>query len=125
MLFRSVRVGDRMSTFDLGGVYFLQEVARRGKIRVQRALMDGGSCEATAFGGLGYRACGMCLPLGNYHNVGPNWQIRREYVSVADLLAMAKLTFAAARAWLSSLSAEGTLRGEPLPHDCVVADGRC
>jgi hypothetical protein len=32
--------------------------------------MAGGSCEATAFGGLGYRATGLCLALDNYHNMG-------------------------------------------------------
>jgi endoglucanase len=32
--------------------------------------MAGGSCEATAFGAYGYRAAGLCLPLGNYHNMG-------------------------------------------------------
>ena len=31
--------------------------------------MDGGSCEATAFGAYGYRATSLSLPLGNYHNM--------------------------------------------------------
>lgn len=94
-----VRVGDRMTTFDPGGVYFFQEVARRSAIRAQRCLMDGGTCEATAFAGLGYRACGLCLPLGNYHNVGSNRKIRAEYVSVSDLSGLLELTVAAAREW--------------------------
>jgi endoglucanase len=32
--------------------------------------MAGGSCEATAFGAYGYEATCLCLPLGNYHNMG-------------------------------------------------------
>jgi endoglucanase len=94
-----IRVGDRLTTFDAGGVYFLQEVARRSAIQAQRCLMDGGACEATAFNGLGYRACGLCLPLGNYHNIGPNRKIRAEYVSVSDLEGLLKLTVAATREW--------------------------
>lgn len=94
-----VRVGDRLTTFDANGVYFLQEVARRSAIRAQRCLMDGGACEATAFNGLGYRACGLCLPLGNYHNMGSNRTIRAEYVSLSDLEGLLKLTVAAAREW--------------------------
>ncbi|MCG3150060.1 MAG: hypothetical protein PCFJNLEI_03527 [Verrucomicrobiae bacterium] len=94
-----VRVGDRLTTFDAAGVYFLQEVARRSALPVQRCLMDGGACEATAFNGLGYRACGLCLPLGNYHNIGAKRQIRAEYVSLRDLVGLGKLTVAAAREW--------------------------
>jgi endoglucanase len=94
-----VRVGDRMTTFDAAGVWFLQEVARRAKLNVQRCLMDGGSCEATAFSALGYRAAGVCLPLGNYHNCGRGRRIQPEYVSVADLAALGRLTVAAAREW--------------------------
>jgi endoglucanase len=36
----------------------------------QRKLMDGGGCEATAFGVYGYQATGLCLALGNWHNRG-------------------------------------------------------
>jgi endoglucanase len=31
--------------------------------------MDGGTCESTAFVAYGYRATGMCVALGNYHNM--------------------------------------------------------
>ena len=36
--------------------------------KFQRKLMDGGTCEATPFCAHGYRASGLALPLGNYHN---------------------------------------------------------
>jgi hypothetical protein len=32
--------------------------------------MDGGGCEASAFGGYGYQAAGLCVALGNWHNRG-------------------------------------------------------
>ena len=94
-----VRVGDRMTMFDPLATMFLQEVARQSAIRAQRGLMDGGSCEATAYAAFGYRAGGLCLPLGNYHNIGPNGRARAEYVSVADLEGLLQLTVAAAQRW--------------------------
>ncbi len=68
-----VRVGDRTSVFDPGLSAALQEAATRVKKRLrdfksQRKLMDGGTCEATVFCAAGYRASGLAMPLGNYHN---------------------------------------------------------
>lgn len=99
-----VRVGDRMTTFDANGTLFLHEVAEQGRrrdsaFRYQRCLMDGGSCEATAFGAFGYRAAGLCLALGNYHNIGKHGRVRPEFVSVKDLEQLVELTVAAAAAW--------------------------
>ena len=105
-----VRVGDRMTIFDPAATYFFEEVARRSAIRAQRCLMDGGSTEATAFGGLGYRVGGLCLPLGNYHNIGPNRKVRAEFVSVGDLNGLLQLTVAAARDWRDAEKICGSLR---------------
>jgi putative aminopeptidase FrvX len=105
-----VRVGDRMTMFSPEATYFLQEVARRAAINAQRALMDGGTTEATAFGGFGYRVGGLCLPLGNYHNIGPNRKIRAEFVSVNDLEGLVKLTVAAAREWPGAEKMGASLR---------------
>jgi endoglucanase len=79
-----VRVGDRMSIFDpaltaacakraeeLAGA--TAEPAGSGsmpKFAWQRKLMAGGACEATAFCAYGHQATCICLPLGNYHNMG-------------------------------------------------------
>jgi endoglucanase len=53
--------------------------------RHQRRLMDGGTCEGTAFCELGYQATGMCLALGNYHNRDEDRKcIASEYVSLSD-----------------------------------------
>jgi len=64
-----VRVGDGSSVFTSDLTNRIAEVAKRRRIRHQRKLMGGGSCEATAFMAMGYEATGLCLALGNYHNM--------------------------------------------------------
>ena len=58
--------------------------------------MDGGICEATIFGALGYRAAGRCLPLGNYHNGAPEGRIESEYIHIEDYLGGVELLTEAA-----------------------------
>jgi endoglucanase len=65
-----IRVGDAATVFDQELTNLVGEAAAQQGLRHQRKLMSGGSCEATAFGVYGYRATGLCLPLGNYHNMG-------------------------------------------------------
>ena len=66
-----VRLGDRRTVFDHGGVHLLSELARETlPERHQRRIMDGGTCEATAAIAYGLRAIGLSVPLGNYHNQG-------------------------------------------------------
>jgi len=101
-----VRVGDRATIFDPAASALLWRVAERcrardSEFRAQRCLMDGGTCEATAFAAFGHRAGGLCLPLGNYHNIGTNLRPQAEYVSVRDLEQLVKLTVAAAEEWRS------------------------
>ncbi len=99
-----LRVGDRMSAFDPGLAHLLQSVAAelsrtRPGFRSQRALMDGGVCEATSFGAFGYRATGLAIPLGNYHNMGRT-RIAAEEVSLDDLgNALALLVALVTRPW--------------------------
>jgi len=50
-------------------------------------------------GGFGYRAGGLCLPPGNYHNIGPGQRPGAEYVSVSDLEQLVTLTVTAAGEW--------------------------
>jgi endoglucanase len=91
-----VRVGDRASIFDPSLSEALAEAARQRAgddpgFRWQRKLMDGGTCEATPFCAAGYRASGLALPLGNYHNAldetlaGPG--VGPEDVAIDDYLA--------------------------------------
>ena len=105
-----VRVGDRTSIFDPGLSEALAGAARRlaqgdDTFRWQRKLMDAGTCEATAFCAAGWRASGLALPLGNYHNGldrgldatpldGPG--IGPEHVAVDDYLAGVRLLVALA-----------------------------
>ena len=70
-----VRVGDRASIFDPNLTEALRQAAELVQkelpgFKYQRKLMDGGACEATAFCACGYRASGVAVALGNYHNQG-------------------------------------------------------
>jgi endoglucanase len=108
-----------MTTFDAEATLFLSEVARKLQNQTsafawQRCLMDGGSCEATAFAGFDYRVGGLCLPLGNYHNIGRDKRARAEYVSVDDLMNLVKLTTAAAEQWRGFARVKKTLHAQVL-----------
>ena len=66
-----VRLGDRRTVFDAGGMQLLSELAERCLPGThQRRIMDGGSCEATAATAFGIPTLGLTVPLGNYHNQG-------------------------------------------------------
>ncbi len=93
-----VRVGDRTSIFDSAETARFMQWARDNGIAHQRALMSGGTCEATAYQLYGYRTAGLCVALGNYHNCGPDEQIESEFVAVADVESMVALCVAAAKA---------------------------
>lgn len=90
-----VRVGDRTSIFDDAATASLMDAAKIAAIPVQRCLMSGGTCEATAYQLYGYRSAGLCVALGNYHNCGPDTQIASEFVSAEDAEGMVRLMFAA------------------------------
>lgn len=97
-----VRVGDRSSTFDSASTRYLAELAgdlakKNLAFRFQRALMGGGTCEASAYQERGYRCAAVCVALGNYHNCGKNDRIRAEFVSETDALDMVRLMIEAAR----------------------------
>jgi endoglucanase len=86
-----LRVGDWAAIFTPSLTYFLERVARglaekRKSFRFQRALMDGGRCEAFAFQAYGYEhVTGVCVALGNYHNMdAKRGRIGSEYISLHD-----------------------------------------
>lgn len=91
-----IRVGDRTSIFDQRATAQLDALAKEAEIPFQRALMQGGTCEATAYQAYGYRTAALCVALGNYHNCGAEDRIESEYVSISDALGMAQLCAAAA-----------------------------
>lgn len=95
-----VRLGDRRTVFDAGGLQVLSQLAERLLPRAhQRRIMDGGACEATAATAWGVPAIGISIPLGNYHNEGyeggPDCAKHRgpapEFVHLADIAGELKL----------------------------------
>ncbi len=97
-----IRVGDAGSTFSAEAESVLikaREVLleRSPGFRVQRQLMSGGVCEASAFGIHGYRSTGIAFPLGNYHNGAPEDRIKAEYIDREDFLGGVELILQAAR----------------------------
>lgn len=101
-----VRVGDLSSVFDQDLTNAVSEVARRSGFPYQRRLMDGGSCEATAFGAYGHRATGLCLALENYHNMrdidgvkagSASARLGPEEISISDFSGLIRLLLDCAR----------------------------
>jgi len=88
-----VRVGDRLSIFDGEETARIMEVAADKDIKVQRCIMDGGACEASAYQLYGYRSTAMSIGLGNYHNCAPDGSIQCEYVAVDDYAETVRLCF--------------------------------
>jgi endoglucanase len=90
-----IRVGDKMSIFDGPATARLLELAQANAIPAQRCLLDGGTCEATAYQLYGYRCVAASLALGNYHNCTPDETIAPEFVAVEDYANMVRLCLAA------------------------------
>jgi endoglucanase len=98
-----VRVGDKTSVFDSAVSYFITQqaeaLAKKDKtFKYQRALMPGGTCEATVYDVYGFAAGSICVALGNYHNMDPDRKkIGPEYIDVNDWRNMVKLFVRVAR----------------------------
>ncbi len=108
-----VRVGDRLSIFTPALTASVakraEELAAQEKKadRVwpwQRKLMAGGACEASVFCHAGYDATCVCLPLGNYHNMGQLAELEAkaldspaiapEFIALADFEGLVDLLIA-------------------------------
>jgi len=99
-----LRVGDKASTFTHAATAYCHRIARelaladRG-FQFQRKLMDGGTCESSAYCTLGYEATGLCVALGNYHNVdAKRKRLGPEYINLDDFENVIKWFVALARA---------------------------
>lgn len=90
----AIRVGDRLSVFDDTVTAELVETAAAEKLSVQRCLLDGGSCEATAMNLYGVPAAGLSVLLGNYHNCAADGGIGGEWVSFDDVKTLVRLLVA-------------------------------
>jgi len=99
-----LRVGDRTSAFTPPVTAYCHRVAKElaesdRRFRYQRRLMDGGTCESSAYCTLGYEATGLCLALGNYHNVdAKHKRLAPEYVDLRDFDNVVKWFVELARA---------------------------
>lgn len=103
-----IRIGDRATIFDRELSNLICDAVAEAGLAYQRRLMDGGGCEATAFGVYGYRATGLCLALGNWHNRGNLAEVEAgdetaavpmlEEISIDDFHGLIDLLLVAARA---------------------------
>lgn len=110
-----VRVGDKLSVFSPWITRHLHDTAialhgENTNFQFQRALMDGGSCESTAYNAWGVEAGALCLALGNYHNCGPRDHIAPEFVDWDDHESFVALMCAAARSWNTARAGKMQLR---------------
>ncbi len=94
-----LRVGDRTSIFDDGLTRWIARVGvelagpKGTRFAWQRRLMDGGTCESTAYQLYGYRCAAMCLPLGHYHNMRDGRgapRIAAETIRLSDLVGLVR-----------------------------------
>jgi putative aminopeptidase FrvX len=96
-----VRAGDLHNTFSNDAERYLrvaaEQLATRG-IATQRALLTGGTCEASTFVTSGFATTAMALPNVNYHNRGPDERPAPEIVRVDDLVSGVALAAEAAHA---------------------------
>jgi putative aminopeptidase FrvX len=109
-----IRTGDAMTTFDANAEQVLSQAARHlasqeKGFSVQRQLMSGGVCEATAFSAHDYPVTGLAFPLGNYHNAttsipDPDGGVGAEYIKLADFLGGVDLLAQVAGGKLSTSS---------------------
>ncbi|MDA1189739.1 MAG: M20/M25/M40 family metallo-hydrolase, partial [Chloroflexi bacterium] len=122
-----IRTGDAAWTFDAEAEQAL--IAARNAIRkrrpdfkAQRALMSGGTCEATAFALAGYRTTGVAFPLGNYHNAttsipDPDGGVDAEYIQVSDFLDGVELLAEVALTVTGGYEAPTRSRLGPVPDE--------
>jgi len=94
-----VRAGDRLSVFDAELTDHISAVAaalaKRSKtFHYERRVMPGGVCESSVFLAMGWQAAALALPLGNYHNMGDDGEIRPERIDLGDFASCVKLLVA-------------------------------
>lgn len=92
-----VRVGDASSIFnpDLTAmlrmtVRALKQSKKTAHLKYVESLMPGGSTESTGLALMGYKTCAVCLPLGNYHNMGKSG-ISAERINLRDFESLVVL----------------------------------
>jgi len=124
-----IRTGDATLTFDAEAEQLLLAARtsikkRRPNFKTQRALMSGGTCEATAFALAGYRTTGVAFPLRNYHNAttsvtDPQGEVRAEYIQMSDFLDGVDLLTEVARLATTEYSGLGLPNLRPMPEEVM------
>ena len=111
-------VGDRVSAFTPQATAHCHRVAgdlakADKRFKYQRKLMDGGTCESSAYCQFGYEATGLCLALGNYHNVNvKRKRIAPEYIDLTDYDNVVKWFVELARSPHPYTGRDDTLRNQ-------------
>jgi putative aminopeptidase FrvX len=85
-----IRLGDKKTLFDSIVTSRLDEAAavlikKQKNFKVQRRIMNGGTCEATPFNLHNIKASGIAVPLGNYHNQRPDGKPGPEFIDLHDV----------------------------------------
>jgi len=125
-----LRVGDKATVFSPAATAYCQVVAeklaqRDKTFRFQRKLMDGGTCESTAYCLYGYCATGICLPLVNYHNMDTEARrIAPESIDVRDFLNLVRWFVALAESPLK-LEIDNSQRGLSKRLNSLLRRHRC
>lgn len=82
--------------------------------------MDGGTCESSAYCTLGFEATGLCLALGNYHNVDvKRKKLGPECIDLSDFDNVVKWFVALARAPSAYTGRDDVLRTTARPGPFV------
>ena len=91
-----LRVADASAVFTPWLTQWCREVARATAtedrtFRYRCRVMDGGTCESAVYWQAGYEATGLCIPLGNYHNMDvTRGRIASESISLADFAGLVR-----------------------------------
>lgn len=87
-----LRLGDKAGIFESRFTnsllsYFQTKISLE-KYPIQKALLDGGTCEATPLVINNYKVSGLACPLGNYHNFSTEDKlIKEEFIDINDFIS--------------------------------------
>lgn len=115
-----VRVGDLYNTFSNEAERPLRAAAERlarDGIPTQRALLDGGTCEASTFVVHGWATTAIALPNVNYHDRGPDDRFAPEIVRFSDIRSGIALLVEAARAVAEDAREAWWTTAGPVPQE--------
>lgn len=119
-----IRAGDLHNTFANDAERWLRVAAERlarDGVATQRALLVGGTCEASVFVVRGWAATGIALPNVNYHNRGPDDRFAPEIVHLDDVRSGVALLVEGARALADGAREAWWANTGPVPDEVKAA----